>query len=93
MTVGHMCLIHGCVIGDNTLIGMGSIKMNGARIGRDCIIGAGSLVTEGKTVPDGHMAFGRQAKVIRALTEDEIANNIRVAEHYAAESLEALKEY
>lgn len=74
VTIGHMCLIHGCTIGSNTLIGMGSIVMNNASIGDNCIIGAGSLVTEGKTIPDGMMAFGRPAKVVRPLTEEEIEN-------------------
>lgn len=72
VTVGHSCIIHGCTIGDNTLIGMGSIVMNGAVVGKNCIIGAGSLITEGKVIPDGSMAFGRPAKVIKELTEEQI---------------------
>ena len=86
VTVGHKCLLHGCTIGDHSLIGMGSIIMNGAVIGRDCIIGAGSLITEGKTIPDGHMAFGSPAKVIRKLSEEEIAKLSWTAKHYVEES-------
>jgi carbonic anhydrase/acetyltransferase-like protein (isoleucine patch superfamily) len=71
VTVGHMALLHGCEVGDCTLIGMGSTIMNGAKIGSRCIIGAGSLVTGGKEIPDGTMAFGRPAKVIRELTDEE----------------------
>lgn len=75
VTVGHACIVHGCTIGDNTLIGMGTIILNGARIGANCIIGAGSLVTQNTEIPDGHMAFGSPARVIRALTDEEIAHN------------------
>jgi carbonic anhydrase/acetyltransferase-like protein (isoleucine patch superfamily) len=72
VTVGHMALLHGCRIGENSLIGMGSIVMNGAVVGKDCIIGAGSLVTFGTVIPDGSLAFGRPAKVMRKLSEQEI---------------------
>ena len=88
VTVGHMCIIHGCTIGDNTLIGMGSTIMNGAEIGSNCVIGAGSLVTEGKVIPDGSMAFGRPAKVVRELTEEEIAGIKYSADLYANEALQ-----
>ena len=86
VTVGHKCLIHGCSIGDNTLIGMGSIIMDGAHIGSNCVIGAGSLVTEGKLIPDGSLAFGSPAKVIREAGEDMIANNKHSADLYAEEA-------
>lgn len=75
VTIGHNAIIHGCTIGHNTVIGMGAIVMNGAEIGEDCIIGAGSLVTQGTVVPDGMMAFGSPAKVIRPLTEEEKKSN------------------
>jgi carbonic anhydrase/acetyltransferase-like protein (isoleucine patch superfamily) len=74
VTIGHSSIIHGCEIGDNSLIGMGSIVMNGAKIGRNCLLGAGSLVTEGTHIPDGSLAYGRPAKVIRPLKEEEIAS-------------------
>ncbi|MBQ9153924.1 MAG: gamma carbonic anhydrase family protein [Solobacterium sp.] len=82
VTVGHGCIIHGCTIGDNTLIGMGSIIMNGAVIGRNCIIGAGSLITEHKVIPDGSLVFGSPAKVIRTVTDEEIQTNRLTAAHY-----------
>lgn len=91
VTVGHMCIIHGCTIGDNTLIGMGSIVMNGAEIGKNCVIGAGSLVTEGKVIPDGSMAFGRPAKIVKELTEEQIAGIKYSADLYVKEALEMKK--
>ena len=82
VTIGHQCIIHGCTIGDNTLIGMGSIIMDGAVIGRNCIIGAGSLITEHKVIPDGSLVFGSPAKVIRTVTDEEIQTNRLTAAHY-----------
>jgi len=87
-TVGHSCIIHGCSIGDNTLIGMGSIVMNHAKIGNNCIIGAGSLVTEGTVIPDGSVAFGRPAKVIKAASAEQIEAVRLSAEQYIEESKE-----
>lgn len=75
VSIGHNAIIHGCTIGNNTVVGMGAIVMNGAKIGEDCIIGAGSLVTQGTVIPDGMMAFGSPAKVIRPLTEEEKKEN------------------
>lgn len=72
VTVGHNATVHGCTIGDRSLIGMGSILLNGCKIGRDCMIGAGALVTEGKEIPDGSLVLGSPGKVIRKLTEEEI---------------------
>ena len=68
-------MIHGCTIGHNTVIGMGAIVMNGAKIGNDCIVGAGSVVTQGTEIPDGMLALGTPAKVIRPLTEEEKKEN------------------
>lgn len=73
VTVGHNAILHGCTIGDNTLIGMGATVMNGSVIGKNCLIVAGSLVLEHQNIPDGSMVMGRPAKVTRALTEEEIA--------------------
>lgn len=81
-TVGHLALLHGCVIGDNTLIGMGSIVMNGARIGDNCVIGAGSLVTKDTVIPDNSLAFGSPARIRRQVTEEEIEANRKDAEFY-----------
>ena len=74
-TIGHGAIIHGCTIGDNTLIGMGSIVLNGAVIGSNCIIGAGSLVTQGTVIPDGMMAFGSPARIKRPMTEEDLEEN------------------
>ena len=88
VTVGHGVILHGCTVGDGSLIGMGSTILNGAKIGRECIIGAGSLVTQNAVIPDGSMAFGSPAKVIRPLKPEEIATNYESAEDYVNESLE-----
>lgn len=72
VTVGHKSLLHGCVLGDNVLIGMGSIVMNCACIGSNSILGAGSLVPSGKVIPEGVLAMGSPARVVRALTPEEI---------------------
>ncbi|RDB64433.1 gamma carbonic anhydrase family protein [Gordonibacter sp. 28C] len=72
VTIGHGAIIHGCTIGDETLIGMGSIIMDHACIGKHCVIGAGAVVTEGTVIPDGYMAYGVPAKPKRPLTEKEI---------------------
>ncbi|HTV68477.1 MAG TPA: gamma carbonic anhydrase family protein [Rhizobiaceae bacterium] len=81
-TIGHRALLHGCTIGDNTLIGMGAIVLNGARIGNNCLVGAGALVTEGKEFPDGSLIVGSPAKVVRAL-DDAAIQRLRVsAAHY-----------
>ncbi len=91
VTVGHQCIIHGCTIGDNTLIGMGTIIMDGAEIGSNCIIGAGSLVTAGVKIPDGQMAFGRPARVIRPVTEEQKEGNMHSAEVYVLEAEKFMK--
>lgn len=72
VTVGHNAILHSCTVGDNCLIGMGSIVLDDAVIGRDCIVGAGALVTKNTVVPDGSMVLGSPAKVKRALTPEEI---------------------
>lgn len=72
ITVGHMVMLHGCRIGNNSLVGIGSVVMNHARIGANCIVGAKSLVTEGKSYPDGVLIIGAPARVIRELTSAEI---------------------
>ena len=82
VTVGHQVMLHGCSIGDESLIGIGAIVLNGARIGRNCLVGAGSLVTEGKEFPDGSMIIGSPAKVVRQLTEEQIEGLRRSAQHY-----------
>lgn len=71
VTVGHQCMLHGCTIGDGSLIGIGAIVLNGAKIGRHCVVGAGSLVTEGKEFPDYSMILGSPAKVVKTLTPEQ----------------------
>ena len=90
VTIGHSAVIHGCTIGDNSLIGMGAIILNGAVIGKDCIIGAGALVTQNTHIPDGSLAFGNPAKVIRQVTEEEKAANRANALKYVNEAKEEL---
>lgn len=82
VTVGHMVMLHGCTIGDESLIGIGATVLNGATIGKNCLVGAGSLVTEGKTFPDGSMIMGTPAKVVKMLTPEQIEGLRRSAQHY-----------
>ncbi len=82
VTVGHGCILHGCTIEGNTVIGMGSIVMDGAIVGENCIVGAGSLVTGGTHIPSGVLAFGRPAKVVRPLSDEEIRSNTTTALSY-----------
>ncbi len=84
VTIGHQAMLHGCSIGDNSLVGIQAVVLNGARIGRDCLIGAGALVTSGKEIPDGSLVMGSPAKVVRALDEQEIAGLRRSAAAYVA---------
>jgi carbonic anhydrase/acetyltransferase-like protein (isoleucine patch superfamily) len=82
VTVGHQVMLHGCTIGDGSLIGIQAVVLNGAKIGRNCLVAAGSLVTEGKEFPDGSMIMGSPAKVVRELTAEQIAGMQRAAKHY-----------
>ncbi|WP_246149169.1 gamma carbonic anhydrase family protein [Skermanella pratensis] len=84
VTVGHMVMLHGCTIGEGSLVGIGSIVLNGARIGKNCLIGANSLITEGKEIPDNSMVVGSPGKVIRQLTEDQIAEMRKGADRYVS---------
>jgi carbonic anhydrase/acetyltransferase-like protein (isoleucine patch superfamily) len=89
VTIGHSAIVHGCIVGNNVIIGMGAIIMNGAHVGNNCIIGAGALVTENMVIPDGSMAFGSPAKVIRQLTDEEIARILDNAELYVQHAMAA----
>ena len=82
VTVGHQVMLHGCTVGDESLIGIGAIVLNGAKIGKNCLVGAGSLVTEGKQFPDGSMVMGSPAKVVRQLTPEQIEGLRQSAKHY-----------
>jgi len=82
VTVGHRVILHGCTVGDETMIGMGATVLNNARIGKHCLVGANALVTEGKTFPDASLIVGAPARVVRSLTAEEIENLGRSARHY-----------
>ena len=82
VTVGHSAIVHGCTVGDNSLIGMHATILNHAVVGRNCIIGAGALVPEGMVIPDGSVAVGVPAKVIKQVSETQVQANLRNAAHY-----------
>ena len=82
VTVGHKVTLHGCTIGDGSLIGIGAVVLNGAKIGKGCLVGAGSLVTEGKEFPDGSMIVGSPARVVKQLTPEQLGKLRLSAQHY-----------
>ncbi|MBC6408289.1 MAG: gamma carbonic anhydrase family protein [Rhodobacteraceae bacterium] len=81
-TIGHKVMLHGCLIGDNTLIGMGATVLNHAKIGKNCLIGAGALITEGKEIPDGSLVMGSPGKIVRELDDGAIQMLDVSARHY-----------
>ncbi len=83
-TIGHKAMLHGCIIGDGTLIGMGATILNGAKIGKFCLIGACALITEGKEIPDGSLVIGAPGKVVRQLDETARARLLASAASYQA---------
>ena len=82
VTIGHNVMLHGCTVGDYSLIGINAVVLNGAKIGKNCLVGAGALVTEGKVFPDGSMIIGSPAKAVRELTPEQIAGLRQSAQHY-----------
>jgi carbonic anhydrase/acetyltransferase-like protein (isoleucine patch superfamily) len=82
ITVGHQAMLHGCTIGDNSLIGINAVILNNAVIGKNCIIGANSLITQGKVIPDNSMVLGSPGKIVREVTQEEIEELKHSAEHY-----------
>jgi carbonic anhydrase/acetyltransferase-like protein (isoleucine patch superfamily) len=82
VSVGHMAMLHGCTIGDSSLIGIKSVILNGARVGRNCLIGANSLIAEGKEIPDGSLVIGSPGKVIRQLSAEEIQEINDASDNY-----------
>ena len=82
VSIGHMVMLHGCSVGDGSLIGINSVILNNAVIGKHSLVGAGSLIAEGKTIPDGVLALGSPAKVVRDLSQAEIANLQNIADGY-----------
>lgn len=83
VSVGHGAVVHGAVVGDNTIVGMGATLLDFAKIGKNCMVGAGSVVTGKLDIPDGSLVLGNPARVVRPLTEDEITGLKKNAEHYA----------
>jgi carbonic anhydrase/acetyltransferase-like protein (isoleucine patch superfamily) len=88
VSVGHQAMIHGCTVGEGSLIGIQAVILNGAKIGKNCLVGAGALVTEGKEYPDNSLILGTPAKVVRTLSEGDIANLRRIADSYVTRSRE-----
>ena len=86
VTVGHQVMLHGCSVGDGTLVGIQAVVLNGARIGRNCIVGAGALVTEGKEFPDGSLIVGAPAKVLRPLSPEQLELLQHIAAAYVAQT-------
>ena len=82
VTVGHQAMLHGCTIGDHSLIGIQAVVLNGAKIGRHCLVGAGALVTEGQSFPDGSLILGTPARVVRQLSPEQMRGLEKSAEHY-----------
>ncbi len=91
VTVGHQVMLHGCQIGDGSLIGIGAVILNGAKIGKNCLVGAGALVTEGKEFPDGTMILGTPAKAVKELTPEQIAGIHDIAGRYVINAQRYLK--
>ena len=87
VSVGHQVMLHGCTVGDGSLIGIQAVVLNGAKIGRNCLVGAGALVTEGKEFPDGSMILGAPAKVVKQLTPEQIEGLQQTAKHYVQNAL------
>ena len=88
VTVGHQAILHGCTVGEGALIGMGAKVLNGGTIGERCLVGAGALVTEGKRFEPGMLIVGSPARVVRALSEEELAALALSASHYAEKAAE-----
>ena len=82
VTIGHIVMLHGCTIGDNSLIGIGAVILNNAKIGKNCIIGAKALITENKEIPDNLLVVGAPGRVVRKLTDEEIGKITENAKHY-----------
>ncbi len=82
VTVGHQVMLHGCTVGEGSLIGIQAVVLNGARIGRNCLVGAGAIVTEGKEFPDNSLILGAPAKWVKEMSTEQIARLKAAAEHY-----------
>ena len=87
VTVGHQVMLHGCTVGDNSLIGIQAVILNNAKIGKNCLVGAGALVTEGKEFPDGSMIIGSPAKAVKQLSPEQIEGLKLIAKNYVNNAL------
>lgn len=86
VTIGHMAMLHGCAVGDNSLIGIGAVILNNAKIGKNCIIGAKALITEGTEIPDNSLVVGAPGKVIRKVSDETVKDLLHSAEYYVERS-------
>jgi carbonic anhydrase/acetyltransferase-like protein (isoleucine patch superfamily) len=93
VTIGHMVMLHGCTIGEGSLIGIKTVVLNHARIGRNCLIGANTLITEGKEIPDRSLVIGAPGKVVRQLNDQEVAGLLWNAEHYVQNYKRYLRDF
>ncbi|MBR1814012.1 MAG: gamma carbonic anhydrase family protein [Lachnospiraceae bacterium] len=91
VTIGHNAVVHGCTVGDNTLIGMHATLLNGCRIGKNCLIGAGALIPEGKEIPDGSLVMGIPGKIIGHVSEEQVRNILENAKVYVEHAQAYLK--
>ena len=91
VTIGHQVMLHGCSIGDGSLIGIGAVVLNGAKIGKGCLVGAGALVTEGKEFPDGSMIIGSPAKAVKELTAEQMAGISDISDRYVKNAQRYIK--
>jgi len=91
VTIGHQVMLHGCTIGDNSLIGIQAVVLNNAKIGRNSIVGAGSVVTEGKEFPENSLIFGSPAKVMRTISDEDAARLRHGSEHYVENAIRYAK--
>jgi len=92
VTVGHMAMLHGCKVGDGSLVGIGATLLNGSRVGKRCIVGAHTLITEGKKFPDGVLIIGTPGKIVRELNDDDFARMRANADRYVTRAQRYLKE-
>lgn len=91
VTIGHQVMLHGCSVGDGSLIGIGAVVLNGAKIGKGCLVGAGALVTEGKEFPDGSMIIGSPAKAVKELTAEQMAGISDISGRYVKNAQRYIK--
>jgi carbonic anhydrase/acetyltransferase-like protein (isoleucine patch superfamily) len=92
VTVAHQAMLHGCTIGDHTLIGVGAIALNGAVIGSNCMVGAGALVLEGTVIPDNSLVLGSPARAVRPVTPEQTADILHASDHYVRNARHFIKD-